>query len=64
LLNNVLAGSVYGMVHSAPHLTKPPEGYDSVYGIPGKDLNYDELVVYDDDAIRPTYIVMYEFVPK
>lgn len=33
-----------------------------VRGIPGGDLNYDELVVYTDDAIRPTHIVMYELV--
>lgn len=33
-----------------------------VYGKPGKDLNYDELVVYTDRAIRPAYLVMYELV--
>ena len=26
----------------------------------GTRLNYDELVVYDNDAIRPSYLVMYE----
>ena len=31
-----------------------------VYGEPGKDLNYDELVVYTEHAIRPAYLVMYE----
>jgi hypothetical protein len=31
-----------------------------VYGEPGGDLNYDELVVYTDHAIRPAYLVMYE----
>jgi len=33
---------------------------EQVYGKPGKDLNYDELVVYTDHAIRPTYLLMYE----
>jgi len=26
----------------------------------GGSLNYDELVVYDNDAIRPSFLVMYE----
>jgi hypothetical protein len=26
----------------------------------GGSLNHDELVVYDNDAIRPSYIVMYD----
>ena len=26
----------------------------------GSSLNYDELVVYNNDAIRPSYLVMYE----
>ena len=26
----------------------------------GGSLNYDELVVYREDAIRPSYLVMYE----
>lgn len=35
-----------------------------VYGKPGNHLNYDELVVYTDRAIRPAYLVMYELVPN
>ena len=26
----------------------------------GSALNYDELVVYTNDAIRPSYLVMYD----
>lgn len=26
----------------------------------GVGLNYDELVVYNNDAIRPSYLVMYD----
>jgi len=37
-------------------LTRPCK---QVYGQPGRDLNYDELVVYDEHAIRPAYLVMY-----
>ena len=31
-----------------------------VIGEVGSRLNYDELVVYDNDAIRPSYLVMYD----
>ena len=34
-----------------------------VIGEVGVKLNYDELVVYDNDAIRPSYLVMYD-TPK
>jgi len=28
-------------------------------GIPGRDLNYDETVVYKNEAIRPVYLITY-----
>lgn len=31
-----------------------------VLGEVGGSLNYDELVVYDNKAIKPSYLVMYE----
>ncbi|GLB39055.1 putative poly(ADP-ribose) polymerase catalytic domain [Lyophyllum shimeji] len=44
-------------------LTAPPPGYHSamfqVIGKPGENLNYHETVVYDDDAIRPAFVVVY-----
>lgn len=30
-----------------------------VIGEPGVDLNYEETVVYTNDAIRPAYVVVY-----
>jgi hypothetical protein len=30
-----------------------------VIGEPGVDLNYEETVVYDNDAIRPAFLVVY-----
>ncbi|KIO25035.1 hypothetical protein M407DRAFT_76194, partial [Tulasnella calospora MUT 4182] len=42
------------------NLRSPPSGYDSVLGEVGYDLNYDEQVLYRDDAIRPAYIITYE----
>jgi len=28
-------------------------------GVPGRDLNYDETVVYKNEAIRPVYLITY-----
>lgn len=33
-------------------------------GEPGEDLNFQEHVVYDNDAIRPAYLVVYGEVPE
>ncbi|KAG8924075.1 hypothetical protein FRC01_011967, partial [Tulasnella sp. 417] len=41
-------------------LMDPPAGFDSVLGGVGVDLNYDEQVLYRDDAIRPAYLIVYE----
>ncbi|KAG8954509.1 hypothetical protein FRC04_011837 [Tulasnella sp. 424] len=40
-------------------LRSPPSGYDSVLGEVGFGLNYDEQVLFRDDAIRPAYIIIY-----
>ena len=37
----------------------PDEGYNSLYGHAGKNLNYDELCLYDDHACVPEYIIVY-----
>lgn len=37
-------------------LLNPPEGYHSVYG---GDLNYPELVIYNERAINPCYVFVY-----
>ena len=34
-------------------------GYDSVEGEPGVDLNYDEVVVYNNDQAVPSYLIIY-----
>ena len=41
-----------------------PEGYDSIHGVAtaGGPLNYDELVVYAEEAILPYAVVTYEYV--
>ncbi|KAL1675888.1 hypothetical protein EV122DRAFT_217581 [Schizophyllum commune] len=60
LLNKVIVGKGFKMLHDEPTLTSPPAGCDSVLAEKGMALNYDELVVYREDAIRPSYLVMYE----
>ncbi|KAK1231540.1 hypothetical protein PQX77_005332 [Marasmius sp. AFHP31] len=60
LLNKVVVGKGCKMTHDSTSLTSPPPGYDSVLAEKGGSLNYDELVVYTNDAIRPSYLVMYE----
>jgi len=62
LLNNIVVGNGKKLTRNAPSLTEPPAGYDSVVAeaVPGGSLNYDELVVYKNEAIRPSYLVMYE----
>lgn len=61
LLNTVIVGQAIKLTQNSPYLTAPPTGYDSVIGepSPGSVLNYDELVVYTNDAIRPSYLVVY-----
>jgi len=63
LLNKVVVGKGYKTKVDSTSLTTPPAGYDSVLAEVGSSLNYDELVVYNNDAIRPSYLVMYD-VPK
>ena len=43
-----------------------PEGYDSVHGDAQKGgaLNFDELVVYREDAVLPFAIVEYRFTKR
>ncbi|KAF9556030.1 ADP-ribosylation [Agrocybe pediades] len=60
LLNKVVVGKGCKMIQDNTSLTAPPLGYDSVLAEKGGSLNYDELVVYSNDAIRPSFLVMYE----
>lgn len=34
-----------------------------VFGEPGADLNYEETVVYSNDAVRPAYLIVYADSP-
>ncbi|KAG9022489.1 hypothetical protein FS842_006149 [Serendipita sp. 407] len=61
IMTKVVVGRGYKMTQNAQTLTAPPTGFHSVLGEPvqGGKLNYDELVVYDNDAIRPAYLIVY-----
>lgn len=74
LVNRVIVGKPHKRRQNATNLTEPPCGHHSVsifpsqthpcllgqvIGEPGIDLNYEETVVYSNDAIRPAYLVVY-----
>jgi hypothetical protein len=59
LLNSVTLGKTVKLTVTDQTLVKPPGDADSVIGEPGGDLNYDESIVYNNDAIRPLYLVVY-----
>lgn len=60
LLNKVVVGKGHKMIHDNTTLTAPPLGFDSVLAEKGGSLNYDELVVYKNEAIRPSFLVLYD----
>ncbi|CAM9848754.1 unnamed protein product [Pylaiella littoralis] len=57
---NVAAGKAHTTKdRDLPIKMCPPAGYDSVVGEVGQGLNYDELVVYKDEAALPTHLIVY-----
>ncbi|KDQ52778.1 hypothetical protein JAAARDRAFT_476269 [Jaapia argillacea MUCL 33604] len=60
LLNTVVVGKGHKLYHNDPNLTGPPLSFDSILAETGHDLNHDEVIVYNNDAIRPAYLVMYD----
>lgn len=64
LVNRVVVGRPYRRYRNAPDLVKPPDGFDSVTGEIGWDLNHEETVCYTNDAVRPAYLIVYGHKPK
>ncbi|PBK75917.1 ADP-ribosylation [Armillaria solidipes] len=60
LLNNVVVGKGRKLRQDDPTLTQAPAGFDSVLGERGGSLNHDELVVYKGEAIKPSYVIVYD----
>jgi len=59
ILNKVVVGKGYKMKQDNSSLTAAPNGYDSVLGETGGSLNHDECILYSEDAVRPSWLVMY-----
>ena len=48
-------------------MSSPPSGYDSILGVAGpqSELNYDEIALFNNDAILPRFLIYYTLpVPK
>ncbi|KAG8902403.1 hypothetical protein FRB99_004528 [Tulasnella sp. 403] len=59
-LNSVILGQPMQLQDEDHKLQKPPESYNSVIGRKNPELDYeDAYVVYNNDAIRPTHLVVY-----
>lgn len=79
-MSRVVVGNPYKRRYNATDLAEPPCGHHSVsteviflsvsqysfkvIGEPGGDLNYEETVVYDNDAIRPAFLIVYGDHPE
>ncbi|KAG8985835.1 hypothetical protein FRB90_004419 [Tulasnella sp. 427] len=59
-LNRVAVGKGKILTSADSSLRASPAGFDSVIANPGSGLNYDELIVYDNDAIRTSWLLLYE----
>ncbi|KAJ3446605.1 c2h2-like zinc finger protein [Anaeramoeba flamelloides] len=57
-----LCGNSYSLKLTSTKLIKPPQGYHSIVGDVGQDLNYDEIVLYQNDSVLPFYIVQYNVI--
>jgi len=63
LLARVVLGNTYTRYRNDATLSAAPPGFHSIHGKAGKDLNYEEMAVYTDHAIRPAYVLVYD-APK
>ncbi|KAK1231541.1 hypothetical protein PQX77_005333 [Marasmius sp. AFHP31] len=59
LVNRVVVGKPYIRHYNATDLVKPPPDHNSVVGVPGAHLNYEETVVYDSNALHPAFLIAY-----
>jgi len=57
ILCKVTAGKPMIYNTDQPTLTGPPSGYDSVLG--SQAIDFSELVLYDEKAVLPSYVIFY-----
>jgi len=63
LVNTVVVGWQKKRTRNKRSIVNAGPGYHSVLGVPGEDLNYEETVVYNNDAIRPAFLIVYGDAP-
>ncbi|KAG8901338.1 hypothetical protein FRC00_001934 [Tulasnella sp. 408] len=59
-LNRVAVGKGKILTSADNSLRAAPAGFDSIIANPGSGLNYDELIVYDNNAIRTSWLLLYD----
>ncbi|KAF9259091.1 hypothetical protein L218DRAFT_875620, partial [Marasmius fiardii PR-910] len=59
LVNRVVVGKPCIRRYNTNNVIEPPPGHHSMISVPGADLNYEETVVYDNNAIHPAFLVAY-----
>lgn len=64
LVNAVVYGRAQELSKTNTRANPRDSGFHSVMGITGGDLNYEETVVYNNEAIRPVYLVTYGSRPE
>jgi len=62
-LFRVVVGNGEKLIKSDSTRTGPSPNYHSVLGevVGGGDLNFDEVVVYNDAATLPAYFIIYKY---
>ncbi|KAG8859695.1 hypothetical protein FRB96_004269 [Tulasnella sp. 330] len=58
MMNFVSLGRILETDRHFKYLQEAPSGYDSVHGVCNTQFGSDELVVYDEDALRPAVLVI------
>ena len=53
----------YPLLYFLSQTSALPSLPTQVLGVPGEDLNYEETVVYNNDAIRPAFLIVYGDAP-
>lgn len=61
LLCRIAIGKVKRYKTNQEKLLKPPNGFHSVEGCVGNDLNFHELVVYEEKAVLPVCLITYYY---
>ncbi|KAF8547827.1 ADP-ribosylation [Imleria badia] len=61
LINRVVIGNAFKTYRNAPQIVPLSDEYNSVEAEPGpeSDLVNPETVIYDNDAVRPAYVIVY-----